>query len=378
MPRTRRNQLVGWARVAAGCLAVTAVVLGLAATPAAHAEYASGGSGLYKGSIDWFEWGADHVAIAPEGGTRTNTRLINGHPLTTTCGLSDIAGELETYASGRWEGDGFDDLYNVDGTDDANNLVAGIANAVDDALVNFTFQCSVTFDGVPVPTRGLVVADAEASNGAFPTGEYIEVTPLQPATWRVIDRYRGQNCTSSVEATRTVTSLALAVDGPECFYTDGEPGGPTTVMFMEGADSASVTLKGGFRTAVALGVVLQADFGDAPAGYPVSGALFEPTWQGGELPLGRTLVSGDDFPLATLGTAVPRLGAQIDSEAAPLVSATATGDDVDGSDDEDALAEPVSVVALAGDSFRARRGLHGAGFRQGMDRLEHERLIRCR
>ncbi|WP_374009427.1 CshA/CshB family fibrillar adhesin-related protein [Leifsonia sp. LS-T14] len=346
----RRTLLVGLARVSAVCLAVAAMVVGVGMTAPANAEYASGGSGRYKGSIDWFEWGADHVAIAPEGGVRTNTRLINGHPLTTTCGLSNIAGELETYASGRWEGDGFDDLYNVDGTGDANNLVAGIANAVDDALVSFTFQCSVTFDGVPVPTRGLVVADAEASNGAFPTGEYIEVTPLQPTTWRVIDRYRGANCNASVEATRTVTSLALAVDGPECFYTDGEPGGPTAVLFMEGANSASVTLKGGFRTAVALGVVLQADFGDAPAGYPVSGALFEPTWEGGELPLGPTLVSGDDFPLATLGTAAPRLGAQIDSEATPLVSATATGDDLDSSDDEDAVSAPVSAAVLPGDT----------------------------
>jgi hypothetical protein len=50
----------------------------------ANAQYAEGGSGLYQGSIDWFEWG-NHGAPIPAGGmTRTNTRTVAGQTLATT------------------------------------------------------------------------------------------------------------------------------------------------------------------------------------------------------------------------------------------------------------------------------------------------------
>lgn len=161
------------------------VVLGAGGGEPARAEYASGGLGLHKGSIDWFEWGADGTPV-DSGATRTNVRTIAGEELATTCTLTEVAGAVRTYRPGNWQGDALDDLYNVGGTGTANQLVAGLANTVQGTTVSFRFACSVTLAGEPVPLAGLVVADAEASN----TNEYVAATPDQPATWRVIDRDR--------------------------------------------------------------------------------------------------------------------------------------------------------------------------------------------
>src|SRR4051794_23533918 len=48
--------------------AVTAGLVFTTATPA-DAKYATGGTGLYKGSIDWFDWGTAGSNVA--AGTRT-------------------------------------------------------------------------------------------------------------------------------------------------------------------------------------------------------------------------------------------------------------------------------------------------------------------
>ncbi|MBQ3358697.1 MAG: hypothetical protein IJG47_07340, partial [Microbacterium sp.] len=83
----------------------------------ASATYATGGEGLYTGSIDWFEWGEDDQLIPAEGLTRTNTRVVAGQTISTTCTLSNITGndDLRSYRSGDWRGDALDNLYNVGG-----------------------------------------------------------------------------------------------------------------------------------------------------------------------------------------------------------------------------------------------------------------------
>jgi len=331
------------ASVVAGLVAGL-VVVGVGSGTPADAAYASGGTGLHKGLIDWFEWGADGTAVT-SGATRTNTRTIAGQELRTTCRITDVAGAVRTYRPGNWQGDALDELYNIGGTGTANQLVSGLANTDQGTTVSFRFACSVTLAGAPVPLAGLVVADAEASN----TNEFMEATPDQPATWRVIDRDR-QGCTTSTVARRSAdNTLRFSPDNSECANLASGGRGPMAVGFMEGATSALVALKGGGRSAIALGVVLGTDFGDAPQSYGQAGALLSAPWTGGEVPVGDTPVSAG-FALGAPGQPTLRLGAAIDSEGAPIYSPGATGDDTTGVDDEDSVTPP-DVHVTPGQSY---------------------------
>lgn len=332
----------------AGLLGATGSLL--TATPT-QAAFATGGSGLYRGSIDWFEWGAPDELIPAEGLTRTNTRDVAGRTLATTCTISNVEGGLQTYRSGSFRGDGLDDLYNVGGTGGANQMVAGLANTEAGALVSFRFSCSVTLDGVPVPLQGLVFADAESSGAS--SNEYVEASPEQPVTWRVIDRFRSEGCEVSALAIVSAddTMRLTPNDDRDCMRHNDAWAGPTAVGFMDGATSARVSVHGGGKSAVALGVVLQTDFGDAPASYGEAGSLFEPSWQGGTVAVGTTPVSGGDFALGTPGQPTPRLGATVDAEPGYNASADATGDDTTGGADEDAIDPPGTIHVTPGSSY---------------------------
>src|SRR5690606_5407539 len=150
-------------------------------------RFAEDGVGLYTGSIDWFEWGDAHGELIPEEGvTRTNTRNVAGGVLSTTCTLGPpTGGDLFVYRSGSFSGDAFDDMYNIGGVGANNELLAGLASS-NGSTIQFSFDCSVTFNGDPVPLAGLVMADAEQSNSG--QNEYVQATIGPEGTWRIIDR----------------------------------------------------------------------------------------------------------------------------------------------------------------------------------------------
>src|SRR6266545_2262929 len=351
-PRARRDRSALRRRLSnvGGLLLRLALVLSMLigstlvdSRPAA-ATFATGGVGRFIEGIDWFRWGTtDGAAIPAAGLTNTNTRTVGSSVLATTCTISPPSNPLIVYRPGDWQGDALDDMYNIGGTGTANQLLVGLANYVDGANVQFTFSCSVTLDGVPVPLTGLVFADAEQSA----SDEYIRATIAPSATWRIIDRYRTADCTTSTVATLTAGNQ-LTLTGPPALCATG----PAVVGFMEGASSANVELQGGGRSAVALGVMLSADYGDAPATYGAAGALLSTGFTGGTVPVGTpTSISADTFALASPTAAPLHLGATVDPEDAPLFSANALGDDLAGNgvygpaDDEDGVVPPPSIVA---------------------------------
>lgn len=136
------------------------------------------------------------------------------------------------------------------------------------------------------------------------------------------------------------------------------------VGFMEGATSARIELKGGGRSAIALGVVLGADFGDAPASYGQAGALLSAPWTGGEVPVGATPVSSG-FGLGTPGTPALGLGAAVDAEAGPIYGPAAVGDDTTGLADEDAVPAPDVHVTPGQDYTLPGVVCRGTGFVTG-------------
>ncbi len=334
-------------------VAVLLAVLSVAiVTPTARADYATGGTGSYKGSIDWFTWGTNGAAIA-NGTTRTNTRTIGGQTVTTSCtinGLGGGSGGIKAYRPGTWAGDALDNLYNIGGANAANTLVDGIANVTAGQIVNFHVSCSATMDGNTIPLQGLVVADAEASN-YFPNNptanEYITVTPDTATTWRLLDRGKSAGCATDALGLLAGTALTLRPNGTECYASSSTGYGPMAVMFMEGSTAANVILKGGGNSAVALGVVLQSDFGDAPASYGAAGSIYDPGWVGGTLSQGTNNLTSTITP-ATPGEPPLHLGALIDSEGNYQPSVGANLDDTTGIDDEDSIPMPSPLVAYPG------------------------------
>src|SRR5690606_14347892 len=80
-------------------------------------------------------------------------------------------------------------------------------------------------------------------------------------------RVRARTCHTNVIADLSADGTRrLAPDNEQCSTRPGAGGGrgPMAIGFMDGATGASVQMHGGGRSAIALGVVLEADFGDAP------------------------------------------------------------------------------------------------------------------
>ncbi len=171
---------------------------------------------------------------------------------------------------------------------------------------------------------------------------------------RCYSKYDGKVVGSNAELRDGGKTLRLAPTDDECVYQttkQGEyngVGGPSAVMFMEGATSATITIQGGSYSAVALGLVISTDFGDAPKTYGHAGSLYQPRWEGGEVR--RTTDVFTINPQASLGTdpSAPRLGERIDAEGYQKFSADARGDDTNaGTNDEDSVTLPGDGILTA-------------------------------
>ena len=91
--------------------------------------------------------------------------------------------------------------------------------------MSFSFACSTTLDGNPVPLAGLVMADAEQSG----SNEYVEATIPAGGDWRIIDRIRTGTCSADTAVTRTGQTLRMTGPAIPCGT------GPDAVAFMDDA-----------------------------------------------------------------------------------------------------------------------------------------------
>ncbi|MBO9664655.1 CshA/CshB family fibrillar adhesin-related protein [Dokdonella sp.] len=317
----------------------TLIALALMPSPAL-AQYATGGSGLYRGNIVWFSWGSNGQAIPAAGTTVTNNYSIAGRPLSVQCSIGSISGAIYSYRPGQFSGDGLDDLYNIGGGGGANALIIGVATSAQ--LATFNFTCSATLDGQPFALGGLVFADAE-TNGS---NEYIRATIPAGSTLRAIERYRA-GCTGRYQVTADAAGTTYTTSSPDNYCVGGA--GPMMVGFIDGATSGTVGILGGGVTAVALGVMMDgADYGDAPAGYGEAVHLLQSSWSGGTVAPNTTQdIFAANFTLGTLRMPAVRLGDLVDADIANQPSANAGADDTTGLADEDGLV-PGSVLLVPG------------------------------
>ncbi|WP_276670698.1 CshA/CshB family fibrillar adhesin-related protein [Schaalia cardiffensis] len=248
------------------------------------------------------------------------------------------------------------------------------------ARVSVDYSCKAEIHGndgtiTNVPIQGLVFADAEASSRRFGivnwatdewADEWVEATVKttagnKPVRWRVLDTLRSETCISKYTGKQVTTdgilsnasrTLRLMPSDEECVYQSGGSysrpnghGGPDAVMFMEGATSATVTLQGSGYSAVALGLVVATDFGDAPESYGVASSLFQPSWHGGEVRATTDLFKVSPQAEMYMEKGSPRLGESIDAEPEQLFSADALGDDNNGgTNDEDGFVVPAEGI----------------------------------
>lgn len=258
--------------------------------------------------------------------------------------------------NGTWDGQKW-------GTPGSSTEPTGYASRV-----SVDYSCTAELhapDGsvTPVPVAGLVFADAEASSRRYGikswatnewTDEWIQASSDQNVTWRVLDTMRSEQCiskntgkqvTTDAEVSDAGHTLRLMPSDEECVYQSGGSysrpnglGGPDAVMFMEGATKATVTIQGSGYSAVALGLIVATDFGDAPESYGHSGALFQPKWEGGEISSTTDVFGVQPQATMYLDQSAPRLGERIDAEGRQMFSADARGDDDNALfDDEDAI-----------------------------------------
>ena len=126
-------------------------------------------------------------------------------------------------------------------------------------------------------------------------------------------------------------------------------------------------MQGSGYSAVALGLVLATDFGDAPVSYGSASALLQPRWDGGEVTSrnGYDLFGGRLINTTRMYASGPYLGTAIDAESQQRFSDGADGDDNDGwyGDDEDGVSIPAAGIETAPGqevTFNARCGGGGA------------------
>ncbi len=292
----------------------------------AHAQYATGGSGLHRNRIFWVDWGTNGEDIF---GGRTITRGFNidtpataANRLDITCRISNVArtrgtNGLFVYAPGDWRGDGLDELYNIGGNDPGDGVgVNGNPNTLTVGLrtnnastVEFDLSCSATLGGAPFPLNGLVFADAEASAN----GEFVAARLTNGGVLRVIDQI--SQCGAS-------TNVVVIAGPPQEVQFAGTPahcqslvnpalsrGGPALVGFLDGTTSGRFIAHGSGVSAVAVGAVIELEFSEAiPASYGNAAHVLDAVWSGGVATAGVNYNNAANLSTFAYGV---RLGATV-------------------------------------------------------------------
>ncbi|MFT3945303.1 MAG: CshA/CshB family fibrillar adhesin-related protein [Ancrocorticia sp.] len=345
--------------------------------------FVSGGDGIYKDLIDWVSWASDADAFVNDGSKSVSRSIIDGKELVRSCEASNLRNNGVAFATTgtakpygglvavglgtNWAWSGIHTLYNDPSVRAKLMLVASRYNA---GTTSFTVSCSVTYDGVNVPVRGMVFAEAEELNKA----NYFDVvgrTPGGAATpVRLIEHRATPACPFKYEydvlpaggVRIRQNQPAGSTQGCGFINDPAKPGsklyGEAGIFFFDGASSINVSHYASPATTngFAVGLILDSDFGDAPESYGGAGALFSPAWDGGELTNDYALVR-DVLPWGKATLPVPRLGALIDTERNSQHSADATGDDSHannaegGPNDEDALTLERSYLVRPGEAF---------------------------
>jgi hypothetical protein len=285
--------------------------------------YATGGIGQYitKNAIYWLDWSCGAITQFKPGDTVTKTWTApNGISVTAT--VSNITKTLHPYNTGSWGGDKLDDLYTGVNPIGLRNL-----NASEDPSYKITF--SMTLNGVPIPSD-IVTAEAEDTGWSNESATWTtDGDPWQP-----------------LEAAPNSSLKTTFSNGGKTIYMDDNPdgGGGVLVALTENVSNITVNMNAGGNEAIAFGIMIPFDYGDAPATYGSASHYTRRHASGGSQPTTPTNVNS--LTMATLSYNIPYLGAiGSDPEKANQPTANADGDKLNGDNDEDAFTTLPNIPA---------------------------------
>ncbi|MFC5409366.1 CshA/CshB family fibrillar adhesin-related protein [Larkinella bovis] len=327
---------------------------------------ATGGSGKYRNSIWWMNFSGVNLAA---GQTFTRTFTVNGLSINVvidqvsfTYSGSIIRGPLSDarlagYQPGSYVGDGMDNLYNIGGTGTANTLTNALANTLLGTTPSFRFRAYATLNGAPI-RLGLVFGSAE-DDYITPENVYEFSEGTTNGTgWQLLEKYTPPTgLFKKVIFSGNDKTVQLQVGSTSDPGADGP--GNVALMYTGLANtsasnrlSVNMRLRGGGKAAMAVGLIVDEDFGDAPASYGVANHVYFPLLDGGRNPspsvTHATYLYGPQSPVIAAGTVASTklwLGNTApDADNNQQSNGSASGDDNDGNDDENAITPPTLTL----------------------------------
>lgn len=312
----------------------------------AKGQYATHGdaSADLRGSIYWLTWDNSTLDSSPAAWDNTNIRagtyewVLPSGNVKISATISNPSRNFEKYTPGvGYEGDGLNWLFSDGGfTGTGNNRRpngvphSGIVARGDNGAASFNIAVAVEMmingEWTEVDYPGLVFADAEKIDSNV---ESIQASTSQPAGWQLISKRARQNNAYKVSISDNRKKVKMHAAG-------GTVTQQAAVVFANGAKDLAVEMQVGGNTALALGLSLPFDYGDAPESYGGAGNYLNDFEQ-----VGGLLNDGQHTLMTTsIGTLIPKarlyIGEEnnVDADGSPLYSSDAKGDDDTGENDE--------------------------------------------
>ena len=302
----------------------------------AFAQYAINGSGYYKNQIFWLPWNDGKLAeLNKINGSiiwTSNDGLPQGVELTMT--VTAMNGAASVYTSGTDANDTFDDLFN--GL--SNNAVSTPPNA----LLSREVTVQLTVNGASVSPR-MVFADA----GNSTADEYLKITRQGTDGWYFLEGWDRTNSSGSdytVNISGTDRNIAIT----QLTGTDNASPVGTYLLMAPALSAFSLEMNGKPATAVSMGLFLPIDYSDvtgfASAAHLIERIATTSSLSAGTFGTGATN-DGQIFPDQNPGSYWPitkveeriRLGFTVDADPSYTPNDQASGDDLQGTDDEESI-----------------------------------------
>lgn len=268
---------------------------------------ATGGSGQYKNSIKWLDFSS--LGNIAAGGTVVKNFNVGDVVINVKISSISFAGStnlstqrLIGYNSGKFEYDGLVKLYNIGVPNNGNTYLDRQKNTLYNAIstlntgdnvngftTKFNIEIYATLNNQPMDL-GMIFANAEedAHQKVFERfgpeyklnySEYVKGT-TNGTGWQLLEKYTpstsGANMIEYSNSNKTVKSF-MGSDYSSYY----EAVGATALMYTKKAATSNIApltvnmeMFGGGKTAVALGIVLNTDIGDAPISYGMPSNIF--------------------------------------------------------------------------------------------------------
>ncbi|WP_281638034.1 GEVED domain-containing protein [Flavobacterium marginilacus] len=315
---------------------------------AQSASRATTGTGLYKDKIYWINW--DLNSDLMQGDLITNGIV---RTFTSPSGIVykvTISNIVQTISPGTFSSANIDSYtgnnipFGYGGFSSNSTKMIGLSNKITGGLgsgnkVNFRITVTATLpSGTVKNAAGLAIAGSESMSSS---SEYYQLSvPVTSPVLRYLDKYIKNNTWSNMSTRLIVSNSGRTIRGTN--PATGESRGDA-LLLAEDVPYIDVELAAPGGQHVAIGVFEELDFSDAPVSYGSAYHIINSAFTGGNFPDGNkdlsTTTNVLDTDRAVLVDPLLLIGTDIDAEGTgynAVAGAIPNGDDLGGSDDEDA------------------------------------------